>query len=517
MSEPSVPVAVIGGGMAGLAAALSLAEAGLRPLLLEADPDHPGGRYAGTGEVRFTAPDGYGTPAEWAFPVDHGVHGWWSQYHNLRGLLQRHGLLPPLLEAGRQDWVYAARGAVRRVEVGQRLVRSPIPAPFHYLWLVLHPDFLRMLGPLDLLSVPWVGATLVSMLAFDPARDGEALAGKTALQVLWSWPPPLRAFGWALARSGLAVGAEDAPLAGFVALFRFYSLLRGDAIRYDYLPGASGPLVIEPMARRVAELGGEVRRGVAVQGLHRTAEGWELATPAGPLTAAQVVLATDAPAARHLLTTGPDTAVAAGAMLWPEGQASAVARLWFRTTPVLNATGGMFGGDFVLDNYFWLHRIQTPFRRWHEVTGGSAVECHIYGPPGLLAEGDEMVLTRATADLQRAWPELRGQLVHAHLQHNPPVHTLFGVGATARHLRVETPWPGLFACGDWVRHPTPALFLERAAVTGLAAANAVRRTEGLPELPLADYTPPEPLAAGLQAVLRAVRHGMEAVFRVLGR
>jgi len=39
----------------------------------------------------------------------------------------------------------------------------------------------------------------------------------------------------------------------------------------------------------------------------------------------------------------------------------------------------------------------------------------------------------------------------------------------------------------------------------------------LAELPLAAYTPPEPLAAVLQAALRGARHGMEAVFRMLGR
>lgn len=207
-------------------------------------------------------------------------------------------------------------------------------------------------------------------------------------------------------------------------------------------------------------------------------------------------------------------------MSWPEGQPSAVVRMWFDTTPDINAEaeGGMFGGEnYVLDNFFWVHRIQEAFRTWHEATGGSALECHIYGPPKLLAESDEAILTHAARDIQRAWPGLRGRLVHSHLQRNPSVHTLFGVGTTQEHLGVETPWPGLYACGDWVRHPAPALFLERATLTGLVAANAVRRDSGLPELALEPYAAPEPLAALAEAVLRTMRLGMDAVVRRLGR
>lgn len=499
--------------MAGLAAALSLAETGLRPLVLEASPQ-AGGRYATVGQAQFSH-DG----RQWTFPLDHGVHGWWSQYRNLRRLLLRHGLLPQLQRAQRQAWVYSHGTRSGRAEIGQRLITSPLPAPLHYLWLLASPSFLRMMGPAEWLMTPWVGITLLAMLAFDPMRDGEALAGRSALQVLRGWPPMLRAFGWALARSGLAAGVESAPLSGFIALFRFYSLPRRDAIAFDYLPGDSGSLVIDPLVQRITALGGDVRCGMPVTGLEPTAGGgWQVHAGGEALQATQVVLATDAPAAQRLLQAAGGMQPAIEHVTWPEGQPSAVVRLWFDITPEIDAEGGMFGGaNYTLDNFFWVHRIQRAFRSWHEATGGSALECHIYGPPDLLAEGDEAILAHAMADVHRAWPGLREHLVHAALQRNPPVHTLFGVGTTQHTLGVETPWPGLYACGDWVRHPAPALFLERATLTGLAAANAVRRALGAGELPLEPYAEPEPLAKLSEVVLRGVRLAVDAVVHRLGK
>jgi len=62
-------VLVVGGGLAGLSAALHLAERGLAPLVLEADPRYPGGRVAARDEVEVNG---------WCFRLEHGVHAIWS-------------------------------------------------------------------------------------------------------------------------------------------------------------------------------------------------------------------------------------------------------------------------------------------------------------------------------------------------------------------------------------------------------------------------------------------------------
>ena len=137
----------------------------------------------------------------------------------------------------------------------------------------------------------------------------------------------------------------------------------------------------------------------------------------------------------------------------------------------------MLSGDFIIDNYFWLHRLQDQYRAWHKETGGSAIEVHIYGPPKILQQPDNAILTLAINDVQIAFPELRGTLSHQHIQRNSVNHTLFGVGAQGKHLGVQTAWDNLYCCGDWVYHPAPSFFLERATFTGITAANVVKEVE----------------------------------------
>lgn len=161
----------------------------------------------------------------------------------------------------------------------------------------------------------------------------------------------------------------------------------------------------------------------------------------------------------------------------------------------------MLSGDFVVDNFFWLHRIQDAYIRWHRATGGSAVELHIYGPPWVLEQPDALLMARAITDVQGIFSELKGHRIHQVLRRNEPTHTLFGVGPVDRHLGIETPWPGLFCCGDWVRHPSPAFFMERACVTGIEAANAVLRSRDLPPWTLLPAPEPEPLADALQRLM----------------
>lgn len=327
-------------------------------------------------------------------------------------------------------------------------------------------------------------------------------------ETIGNWSPALRAFMTGLVRNGLSTHADEIPLAGFLAFLRFYTILRRDAWAFSYLPGDGGTEITEPLAERVKTLGGEIRLGKRVEKL-TGGDVWSVHSGEETFTAKNVILAVDSGAAAAIIKNS----FGENDLFFPRSLSNAIVRLWFERAPKPGPEGGMFTGDFVMHNFFWLERMYAPYRKWHKGTGGSAIELHIYGPQTALDQPDALLLTHVITDFYRAYPELRGHLIHKHLQRNAAVHTLPTLGPKERHLGVLTPWPGLFCAGDWVRDPLPSFFLERACGTGIKAANAVLSTNGLDPWPLVGYLPPEPFAGWVQKLMldgrRKRRQGRE--------
>jgi isorenieratene synthase len=496
-------VIIIGGGLAGLSAALHLAKRGLHPIVLDADPDRAGGRVSSGKTIEITHAD-----RTWRFPAEHGIHGFWSQYHNLRGMLNRHHILPQFVAAKQEEWIIAHGTCIKRAEAGSHIRGSWVPAPFHYLNLLIRPSFLRSLDIFDWFALPFVLAKLLVALSIDPLREGKSLQGMSLAQFTWGWTPNLRAFFAALARSGLSAHPEQVPLDGFIAFLRFYTLTRRDAWAFEYFSADAGSALIDPIVSKVIEQGGQIEFDQSVQQIDRSNGDWIIRTSRSILRARLIILAVDAPNAKQILCNSPSTQQEAARFEFPIGVATAILRVWFDRSPRPGPEAGIFSGDFTLDNFFWLDRFQSTFMAWHIATGGSAIESHVYGPPEVLEQPDSILISTLLNDIHRAWPELNGHSIHFTFQRNKPAHTLFKIGTTESRLSTETPWPNLFLCGDWIRHPTPALFLERACITGIEAANVVLESNHIDRFLLISHTPPEPLASGIEQIMRGLRHGL---------
>jgi len=228
-----------------------------------------------------------------------------------------------------------------------------------------------------------------------------------------------------------------------------------------------------------------------------------------------IILAVDPPAAKRILCDSPDTSEIAGTMNFPAGLLNATVRLWFSKQPRKGSPGGMFTGDCFADNFFWMHRLHREFAEWGAY-GGSIIEMHLYAPEKDLNQIDQALITRAAVDVFRVFPGLRGHLAHAAVRRNEPTQTRFRV-PTTETLHVKTPWEGFYACGDWVGYESPAMWMERSVVTGIAAANCVLAQNGAQQFEIIPVPKPELLVRFIGAILQVGRRMLRPFIHALSK
>jgi carotenoid phi-ring synthase / carotenoid chi-ring synthase len=471
-ADQAPKVVVIGGGIAGVSAAVVLAEHGIPVVLCEA-----GGRLGGRlGTDPHTLPDGT------VQLVDHGFHGFFRQYYNWRRMLGRVGagttpLLHPLGS-------YPVTSASWPAEDFSRLPPAP---PLSLLALTVRSPSLRLreLVHADL-------ALGLNLLRFDPDQTYTRLDQVSAEEFLTALrlTDRARAMLFNVFAHSFFNDAESMSAAELVAMFHFFFLGNPEGLGMDAPHADYQTAIWAPLGRYLGQRGADVRTGTPVTSLSRGPAGrWQVRLGAGDaLNADEVVIAADARAAARILgasasATAGDPRLAAVAAEPRTGPPYAVARYWLDgDVDPARAQFTSIADPGLLDSVTLYHRFEAGARRWHERTGGSVVELHAYAcPAGVSADvlGPQML-----AELRVLWPELSGlNLIDQRCRVGADAAG-FPVGAHGTTPGVRTEVPGLTLAGDWVAAPFPCALMERAAATGIIAANTILAARGYGTEPL---------------------------------
>ncbi|MEW2636274.1 FAD-dependent oxidoreductase [Streptomyces sp. NPDC048389] len=476
-------VAVIGGGIAGLAAATLLAERGARVALYEAEASL-GGRLAGH---RIRLADGS------MATMSRGFHAFFRQYYNLRGLLRR---TDPGLTRLTALPDYPLRHSGGLTDGFARVPRTP---PLSALGFVaLSPTF----GWRDLAAMaPRAALPLLDVRVPDVYERFDDLSAKAFLERV-RFPEAAHHLAFEVFSRSFFADPRELSAAELLLMFHIYFLGSAEGLLFD-VPDEPFPQALwEPLGDYLQRLGVAVRTGTPVHGLHPCdGGGAEVRTDTAPKRHEAVVLALAPGALRQVVGASPGLGTAA----WRDDVAALrtappflVSRLWL-DRPVRADRAGFLGtsGYGGLDNISVLERYEGEAARWAARSGGSVVELHAYAVAA--DEEAETVQSRLVDRLHQVYPETReARIVDARHEWRSDC-PLFPVGTYHRRPTVRTPHPWLTLAGDAIRCDLPVALMERAATTGFLAANALLADRGVRGQVL--WTVPR---AGRSAVLRAL-------------
>jgi uncharacterized protein with NAD-binding domain and iron-sulfur cluster len=473
-------VVVVGGGLAGMVAALRLLERGCRVAIYEAS-DRLGGK-AGAG-LAAQAHD------------DHGYHIFPAWYLNTWKLVDELGIRRHFVDC--EEFWQMRLGEFPRAHSFRNL--SSIRFAWHNLRSGVLPvpqAFLFFYAALDLMSQPY---------SYRAQLDRVTVSGFLRARAYRTEP--------------ISAQFEELMLKGIsVPTYQVSAMTMRNAMRYWFryplpmhriLDGGLHDKWILPLQRRIEELGGTIHTGHHLERLELAggmlARLWFRSRPAAvPVSAARTILAIPCEKLWPLLD---DDLIA---------QVPELARTrYLRSTPMaaLNLyferpIPGMPKGHVnLLDSLYGLSFIDvTPYWPAHDGGAGSALQI-IASDFTPLVEASPAYAERAIIDeLKRCIPALCDETIvrSNFLPHHDEPLFMNDVGAWSFRPDAATSVPNLYLAGDYCRSAIDLVSMEGAISTGLLAAEAVRADAGLApavEILVPKIPPPWLLAVGRYALL----------------
>ncbi|WP_308192755.1 FAD-dependent oxidoreductase [Mycolicibacterium lacusdiani] len=490
---PGSEAVIVGGGIAGVSAAVVLAERGVRVTVLEA-ADHLGGRLGAWPE---RLPDG--TEQN----IEHGFHAFFRHYYTWRSILRRADadlsfLAPvqsyPVISA---DWP------------PEDLSGLPAAPPLNLLALALRS---KSLSRHDFVNAnPDSGRAL---LAYDRATttaelddvdaatflDGLGMSARTRTMLFEAFA---RSF---FCNQGQLSAAE------LVAMFHYYFLGNPEGIGFDVPSTDHATAIWNPLRENLLRHGGDVRTGTRVTSVAPTETGWHVDTSAGRLATRHLIVALDPGALRSMIAASPETAAAAPLLAQRceslrVAPPFAVSRYWLdRDVAAERAPFSAVSGQPNLDSIAVYSRLEEPSEQWARATGGSVIELHSYS----CSLDDADTASKAMFDeLAVLWPEVTGATVlhrHDRLEATAPA---FPPGSAGTRPGVRTDARGLRLAGDFIELPYLSGLMERSSMSGTLAANDVLAELGAAAEPIMGV-PQRGLLAGVPKIGKASRQPLGA-------
>ncbi len=457
-------VAVIGGGLAGVSAAIILAERGFQVELFERD-NFLGGKL-GSWNVKFA--DGFETN------VEHGFHAFFRQYYNLRRILGKINALKNLKP------------------ITDYLILTHSLGSFSFTGIETMPILnllsLRRTGVYHLSDM--IGKLkldkMMALLQYDREQTFEQYDSTTFKDYADAakLPPAMRLMFTTFSRAFFAE-PQYISMAELIKSFHFYFLSNNHGLIYDVLDDDFADSLWEPAKNYLKGFDAVLHLNSPVAKLGRKKQKWIINNREFDYT----ILATDIPGTQNIISSSAyirknHKSFAEQISAQKISQKYAVLRIW---------TDHDLAGDLpffiftdalkILDSITIYHRMEESSRRWAEKYGGGIYELHCYALPCGFDQPEE-IRNQLLNEFEAYFPEMKGmKILHENLQVRADF-TAFHTNLFKDRPTHKSGIAGLYMAGDWVKLPIPAMLMEASSTSAILAVNEILKTERLQEEPV---------------------------------
>lgn len=459
----SKKVAVVGGGLAGVSAAIYLAERNFDVTLFERD-SFLGGKV-GSWPVRFK--DGYQTN------VEHGFHAFFRQYYNLRNLLKKidaHKYLIPI-----DDYLIMTKdlGNFSFKEIKTTPIENILSMKkvgIYSFWdIIKNPKFSRLISLLNYNKETTYKK--FDHISFKEFADHVNLPQQMKLM----FTTFSRAF---FSEPHLISMAE------LIKSFHFYFLSNNHGLIYDVLNDDFEKTLWNPAVKYLNNYKTKLKLNTPIDSIEKKENKFLVNNDEFDY----LIIASDIKGTKKIVNNSqyiksnhPD--FFSQIIQQKQSQRYAVLRIWIdkdirKDVPFFIFTDALK----ILDSVTVYHRMEKTSEEWVNKNGGGIFEMHSYALPDDFPESE--VRDQFLKEFEDYFPEIKNyEILYEYLQVKDDF-TAFHTNLSDNRPEFKTQIENLYLAGDWVKLDCPAMLMEAATTSALYCVNDILSSEGLSQEPI---------------------------------
>jgi len=453
-------VGIIGGGLAGVSAAIFLAERGFTVKIFEKET-YLGGKV-GSWPVRFD--DGYSTQ------VEHGFHAFFRQYYNLRNLLKKIDAFKYLIPIDDYLILTKKHGNFGFKDISTVPVLNILSMAktgiYSYKDAMLNPGFRKMTSLLSYEREKTFSK--FDSVSFRDFADDVKL------------PPEMQLMFTTFSRAFFAE-PQYISMAELIKSFHSYFLSNDLGLLYDVLNDDFEDTLWKPAKNYLSKYKSAISLDSKITSFKKNGDQFVINDERFDYA----IIASDVKGTKSIIKNSdyfrseyPDFYNQMTNL--KQSQRYSVLRVWIdkdlrQGVPFFIFTDALK----ILDSVTIYHRMEKSSEEWVKKNGGGIFELHSYAVPNDFPQ--EEIRNQFLKEFEEYFPEIKGYKVKYEYLQVKDDFTAFHTNLFKTRPTVKTDVENLFLVGDWVKLENPAMLMEAATTSALYAANLIFNKEKLRE------------------------------------